>query len=334
MDVFKIHEQLIDDYRQFTEAAIEVREGSVRDYVRAMADRGEQWPAPFISLNPSFQSGGSVTDLVTQGMLHPECLKIFRVKQSREDQGTRTLTLHRHQTRAIEAAQSGLSYVLTTGTGSGKSLGYIIPIVDRVLRMGHAPGIKAIIVYPMNALANSQVGPELRNQGKEQAHRQPVGGSISGIAVPQRMHCLPTGRLGDYKRAADALIEFDELNRIALAQSREGTLNLDLFNDHKMPTGLVLAELESEPLATLWARCSARRSALIAYVQSKLTARIPVMLAAEWILTGKTGRQHQDRYAVFLAAAREECEALKVDVAPSMGICERIRAPDLAGTGG
>ncbi len=52
---------------------------------------------------------------------------------------------------------------MTTGTGSGKSLAYIIPIVDRVLReKATAPdGVKAIIVYPMNALANSQVG-ELR----------------------------------------------------------------------------------------------------------------------------------------------------------------------------
>jgi ATP-dependent helicase YprA (DUF1998 family) len=47
---------------------------------------------------------------------------------------------------------------LTTGTGSGKSLAYIIPIVDYVLRHGSGSGIQAIVVYPMNALANSQEG--------------------------------------------------------------------------------------------------------------------------------------------------------------------------------
>ncbi len=46
--------------------------------------------------------------------------------------------------------------MLTTGTGSGKSLAYIIPIVDFVLRQGSGKGIRAIVVYPMNALANSQ----------------------------------------------------------------------------------------------------------------------------------------------------------------------------------
>lgn len=51
--------------------------------------------------------------------------------------------------------------VLTTGTGSGKSLAYIVPIVDHVLKRGSGKGIQAIVVYPMNALANSQQG-ELR----------------------------------------------------------------------------------------------------------------------------------------------------------------------------
>ncbi len=44
------------------------------------------------------------------------------------------------------------------GTGSGKSLSYIVPIVDRVLRHGSGKGVQAIILYPMNALANSQFG--------------------------------------------------------------------------------------------------------------------------------------------------------------------------------
>ena len=48
--------------------------------------------------------------------------------------------------------------MLTTGTGSGKSLAYMVPIVDHVLRTRRDGGqrIRAIVVYPMNALANSQ----------------------------------------------------------------------------------------------------------------------------------------------------------------------------------
>jgi ATP-dependent helicase YprA (DUF1998 family) len=99
--------------------------------------------------------------LADQGVLHAECDRIFRVEEHSNDPGRRPIGFHRHQADAISAAASGKSYVLTTGTGSGKSLGYIVTIVDRVLRekdgASGSRGVKAIIVYPMNALANSQV---------------------------------------------------------------------------------------------------------------------------------------------------------------------------------
>jgi Lhr-like helicase len=63
---------------------------------------------------------------------------------------TTTSTLrspHRHQIEAIRVAASGAKYVLTSGTGSGKSLAYIVPIVNEVLRLGPGNGIKAIVVY-------------------------------------------------------------------------------------------------------------------------------------------------------------------------------------------
>ncbi|MCV7261131.1 DEAD/DEAH box helicase [Mycobacterium shimoidei] len=159
MDIFRVHKELIDDYRLFTTAAVEPRDPRIRQHVQDELAAGKQWPQPWVSLNPTFASGGSIDDLVAEGLLHPECQRIFRPKQQIDDTGTHPITLHRHQREAIETARSGKSYVLTTGTGSGKSLAYIVPIVDRVLRQEpRQPGVKAIIVYPMNALANSQVG--------------------------------------------------------------------------------------------------------------------------------------------------------------------------------
>ncbi|MFC0315796.1 DEAD/DEAH box helicase [Gordonia phosphorivorans] len=159
MDVFGVHGQMIDDYRSFTSSSVDVLDPTIRQHIDDLAESNEQWPEPWLSLNPVFASGGSIDELVTEGLLHPECERIFRPKSGPDDAGGRPITLHRHQREAIEAAGTGQSYVLTTGTGSGKSLAYIIPIVDRVLRMDpKPPGVKAIIVYPMNALANSQVG--------------------------------------------------------------------------------------------------------------------------------------------------------------------------------
>ena len=89
-------------------------------------------------------------------MLHEECSRIFRIGKSDVDPRGRPLLLHRHQREAILKVAEGRSCVLTTGTGSGKSLAFIVPIVDHVLRHGTGRGIRAIVVYPMNALANSQ----------------------------------------------------------------------------------------------------------------------------------------------------------------------------------
>ncbi|WP_435840232.1 protein kinase domain-containing protein [Streptomyces atroolivaceus] len=166
MDVFGIHADLIREYESFTKSATVIRDARIDGFVEDDLGAKSQWPDPWLSLNPFFADGGHVTDLVRDGVLHPRCAEIFQAgkkEDSRRPDG-RPLTFHLHQRQAIEAAQAGDSYVLTTGTGSGKSLAYIVPIVDRVLKERQAAGpgvggrVRAIVVYPMNALANSQLG--------------------------------------------------------------------------------------------------------------------------------------------------------------------------------
>jgi DEAD/DEAH box helicase len=158
MDVFKVRDRLIGDYEAYTRGFLEVRDQRIRAYVDEQLGRGLRWPDPWLALNPSFQPGGTIDELVEAGVLHEGCRRIFRVKRSPEEGDGSQLTLYRHQREAIEVAPTGGSYVLTTGTGSGKSLSYLVPIVDRVLREGSGRGVRAIVVYPMNALANSQRG--------------------------------------------------------------------------------------------------------------------------------------------------------------------------------
>lgn len=158
MDAFKVHRGLIEDYRRFTDGFIGVADPKIREFLERQSAEGRQWPDPWLSLNPSFAPGGSVDELVREHTLHPDAARVFRVKKNLVDTGEGTpLVFHKHQRDAIETAATRKSYVLTTGTGSGKSLAYIVPIVDRVLREGTGKGTKAIIVYPMNALANSQL---------------------------------------------------------------------------------------------------------------------------------------------------------------------------------
>lgn len=156
MDVFGLRQHLIEDYRRYVTSFIEIRDERIRDRVATALDEGHLWPEPRIGLNPTFEPGGLIDDLVADGRLHPACKDIFRVGKSDENPFGEPLRLHRHQVDAIDQARGGRNYVLTTGTGSGKSLSYIVPIVDHVLRNGTGKGVQAIVVYPMNALANSQ----------------------------------------------------------------------------------------------------------------------------------------------------------------------------------
>jgi ATP-dependent helicase YprA (DUF1998 family) len=154
MNVFDLRNDLVAEYGAYTKSFITIRYDALRSKVEDEMARGALWPHPLLQLNPAYESGGSVEDLVADGRLHAECARIFR-RKSDSLPGT-PLQLYRHQVEAIDVAARGEPYVVTTGTGSGKSLTYIIPIVDHVLRRGSGRGIQAIVIYPMNALANSQ----------------------------------------------------------------------------------------------------------------------------------------------------------------------------------
>ena len=156
MNVFELLRHQVREYEHYVRSFLAVRDDRLRAEVETQLTEGLLWPHPRMGLNPAFAPGGWVDQLVADGTLHPECARLFRLKDDGGSQ--RGLHLHRHQVEAIVAARRGGSYVLTTGTGSGKSLAYLIPIVDAILREGPGRGVKAIVVYPMNALANSQAG--------------------------------------------------------------------------------------------------------------------------------------------------------------------------------
>ena len=158
MDAFKFRDRVIEDYQQFARSFTDPRADDIRKFLDQAYDSGRYWPSPLIQVNPSYVPGENVEELAERGVLHAECATIFRF--GKEDGGRGTpAQLYKHQQQAIDCCRKDESYVLTTGTGSGKSLSYFIPIFDAILRQkeqGDAGGIKAVVIYPMNALANSQ----------------------------------------------------------------------------------------------------------------------------------------------------------------------------------
>jgi len=170
LNVFELRDRLVAEYGEYVRSFISIRDEHIRSRVEAALDEGLLWPEPRVALNPSFEAGKSSDELVAEGILHSKAAKVFRIKA--EGQPDRPLRLHRHQEEAIRTARTGASFVLTAGTGSGKSLAYMVPIVDHALRTGATRRVQAIVVYPMNALANSQA-QELEKFLKRGLSRRP-----------------------------------------------------------------------------------------------------------------------------------------------------------------
>lgn len=59
----------------------------------------------------------------------------------------------------VHAGRAGRSFVVTTGTGSGKTEAFLLPVLDGMLRRKEqgVRGVQAVLLYPMNALANDQL---------------------------------------------------------------------------------------------------------------------------------------------------------------------------------
>lgn len=153
-NIFQFRKDLISDYRKFSTSFTRIKAPDIKDVVDREYANGRYWPEALIQLNCNYERAQTVEDLVSEGLLHPLCDPIFRAGP-----GKASIRLFKHQMEAISIAQKQQSYVVTTGTGSGKSLSFFIPIVDHILRAKESdpePRTLSIIIYPMNALANSQ----------------------------------------------------------------------------------------------------------------------------------------------------------------------------------
>ncbi|WP_018627074.1 DEAD/DEAH box helicase [Niabella aurantiaca] len=149
MDAFLTHNSVIDDYRSYLKSFLSIADVRIQEEVRGSFEGAGFIPEPLIQFNPAYVEGQSLADLArgSNGKINsqlPQALGNYR--------------LFHHQVEALRLGIEGKGFVVTSGTGSGKSLTYLSTIFNDILNAGagKSKGIKAILVYPMNALINSQ----------------------------------------------------------------------------------------------------------------------------------------------------------------------------------
>ncbi len=111
---------------------------------------------PLLQIALPYLKDKSIQELVEEGVLSP------RFEQLCSDALQYDRPLYAHQVNAIRKAVKGRNLVVSTGTGSGKTETFLIPILNYLLREQDAgtlsqPGVRALLLYPMNALANDQM---------------------------------------------------------------------------------------------------------------------------------------------------------------------------------
>lgn len=146
MDALALHKRAVERYQSYIRSFIDIRDSDIRAEVTAQLDSGKLWPEPLIQFNPAYKSGASIQKLVQEEILRPELAKVFAGYQ-----------LYWHQEQALRLGAKKQSFVVTSGTGSGKSLTYWGTVFNKLFKSGQGKGVKSLIVYPMNALINSQM---------------------------------------------------------------------------------------------------------------------------------------------------------------------------------
>lgn len=150
MSIFDLHAAVLQDYKDFVRSFFSVADDRARAFVdRVLNEENRLWPDYLLQVSPSYERTRTVDALAADGTLHPDTAQVFRTERGEP------FTLYTHQ---LEALSQPSSYVVTSGTGSGKSLTYFLPIIDALIRKpAHGDRVAALVVYPMNALVNSQL---------------------------------------------------------------------------------------------------------------------------------------------------------------------------------
>lgn len=147
-------ERVVDDFLHYQLTTYPLADVDLYQQLRALLELEETRntplrKGPFVSLSRPFKQGATVAELVRDGVFHPQMQAVVPYESVRA-----------HQEEAIRSVHAGRTTLVSTGTGSGKTESFLYPIISRCLELqdaGAPPGVVAVLIYPMNALAEDQL---------------------------------------------------------------------------------------------------------------------------------------------------------------------------------
>lgn len=147
--------EVLGDYRRYLKTLISPKDPAIAAEFNKAIDTTQTFAkGPYLQLTPPYAPSRSIKELVEEGVL---CRSFAEMSQA----FPLDRPLYQHQENALRKIRAGRNLIVSTGTGSGKTESFLIPIIDSLLREKESgtlrPGVRALLLYPMNALANDQL---------------------------------------------------------------------------------------------------------------------------------------------------------------------------------
>lgn len=157
LDPLSASEAIVDTYQRYLRSLIVPRDPrlaeALHEAIGAAVGSGIT-RGPLLEATPPYLTGASLRQLAVEGVVHPDLVGgRIGVPVDRP--------LYRHQEQAVRKVARGRNLIVATGTGSGKTESFLLPILNELsaqrARGALGPGVRALLLYPMNALANDQM---------------------------------------------------------------------------------------------------------------------------------------------------------------------------------
>jgi len=162
MNPIKLSEQLQETFTNYLTTTFDVnrdgKEPTLAAFIQESFNRPRAlFAGPYLELTAPYQSSGTLQSLANENVISPKLLEMSCFQQGKPIPVDAPLYTHQDKSiRKLCDTDDPRNIVVSSGTGSGKTECFLIPILNDLL-IDTTPGVRAVLVYPLNALVNDQL---------------------------------------------------------------------------------------------------------------------------------------------------------------------------------
>ena len=135
LDVYKRQDNIRDEFIGYISTLFHISDKDyAAQFAAALREEGAIAKGPYLDVSDSYKTGKSLAQMIEEG----EASSLFHSLEGDIPDGEKEIQINRglylHQERALRKTNKGKNLIVTTGTGSGKTECFIIPIINHLLR--------------------------------------------------------------------------------------------------------------------------------------------------------------------------------------------------------